>query len=261
MKDTASDRNQKPVMPALREDSQEDKRGGPNNVYDGRRESYKSHHHGANMEATKDAVNGWEWDLLSVRFVLLMLFLLATIATYVYMSITAINWTNAELADITSLVFRLATMTTGAIIPFVLAPAVCQLGQLALPQHISVSKNEVIRWIQPPLGINCGIVAIHIHMLVHYPWGIGPTALLCLLNSLAFLALLALVFAWMHEFRTKVHNVGQQQMIGVSEADEMMAQFEQLKASTGNIMFILLSLSQVIMIFSIYNVLSGRTFN
>ena len=210
-----------------------------------------------NDDSEPDAM-GWEWDLCSVKFLLLMLASLGANAVYVFFTLATLNVEEMALFKITVLVFKLLNMTTAIFIPWLLGPAACRLGPLALQPQLIVSQREFAAFLMPILGLCLGLMCIHAHALIDHLWGIIPVMVSSCLGGLGFMGIISLFFAWMTDFRMAARAVGCRVTISVLEADAVLARFEQLKAAVGPILFLLLALAQLIQIFSIYNIFTGK---
>jgi hypothetical protein len=210
------------------------------------------------VEQQDSEADAWEWDLCSARLWLLMLAMLVAYGGYIFFTVShMVNNNQVSLFNISVLAFKLLTMTTSVFIPWMLGPAACQLGSVALPKRLTISHFELSAAMIPIFTLILGLLCIHVHELADKPWGVIPVAFSALLDSLAFLGMLSLFYAWLYDFRQEARAVGSQLAITADQADDVLAWFSQLKNATGNTLFLLLVLCQMIQIFSSYNIFSG----
>ena len=205
-----------------------------------------------------DEIAGWEWDLCSIRFILLMLTLLAADAVYIVLTLSI--FTNSEMAlfNITILVFKLLNMTPSITVPWLLGPAVCRLGSWALPLGLVVSRKDLISPLVSLLGLTVGVVCIHAHAVAENMWYLASVAVSSCLSGLCFAGLMCAFFAWLQDFQKAAKATGQRAVLSADEADAVLARFEQLKLASGEMVFVLMALAQVVQIFSLYNVMTGE---
>jgi hypothetical protein len=197
----------------------------------------------------------WEWDCLSLRFWLLMMFLMAAIAVYIYFAVNRFCQGKKDLYSITILVYKLLNMTPTVIIPWTIAPAFIKLGQRALPPELVISAKDLAKWLVAPSLVTLGLALIHVHSVMEQPWGSLPVGLLSALNCAAYNGQMCFLFGWLHNFCQEAGKVGQQETIMAREAEFILAHFEQIKSACSDILFSFLLLCQVIQIFSSFNIL------
>jgi hypothetical protein len=97
---------------------------------------------------------GWEPDYCSPKFLLLMFISLAVDVTYCTiafifftLSMVANGLTNA--ANYTVLLFKLLTMTSFIFVPWIIGPAACRLGTLALRPELIVPRGALTSHLLP----------------------------------------------------------------------------------------------------------------
>ena len=206
----------------------------------------------------KNDYGGWEWDLCSARFLLLTLAMLAADTAYIFLTVSLFSQGNMALFNVTTLVFKFLNLTPAITFPWLLGHAARQMGQHAMPLHLALPKQDIIVPLLSVLCLYVGLMSIHSHNIGLHSWYAIPVAISSCLSGLGFLSILCTLFAWLHDFRQVAKVVGQQETITADESGSVLLWFEQLKAATGNILFVIILLSQVIQIFSSFNVLTGE---
>jgi hypothetical protein len=62
---------------------------------------------------------------------------------------------------------------------------------------------------------------------------------------------------WVEEFVAACSQLGRQQLASPAETDVMLERYEKLRASAGTLLLIMFSSIQLIIIFSVFNILPG----
>jgi hypothetical protein len=203
---------------------------------------------------------GWELDFYSVRYLLLLMAMLGADAVYMFFTVSCVG-SQIDLFNICILIFKILNMTTFVVIPWQLGPAVCQLGERALPMKLSITKRQLLAAMGPIPVFLLGLMCIHVHEVAHYPQGAIPVVVSAGFAGFSFMGMLCLLYAWLYDFRQTVKLASSQPTISVAEADEFLIQFDQLKNAIGTTLFVMLAICQITQIFSIYNIYAGSKCN
>jgi hypothetical protein len=213
-----------------------------------------------------DSGDGWEWDLLSPRFLLLMAVLMGANAGYFYFALATMDpLDQMDAKSITTLLYKLINLVTAFIYPLILGRAACRYGSFSLPARLHVSKQALLFWLLPvPIQL-LGIAFIHAQAVAECPLWVIPIAISSCLSGLVVIGMFILFFAWVTDFQQMAKSISDNHCdkidITARATVAVMTRFEQLKIAVGELSFFAMLMVQVIQIFSLYNIFTGIDYN
>jgi hypothetical protein len=124
-----------------------------------------------------------------------------TIAYFCFIFATLEPIEMITVMSVVTVLCRVVNLFTIAFNPLLAGQVAYRLGPHALPVGLSLPKREVACMMVPIVAQFLGIVCVHVHLLVLYPWGAVPVALACCMAGLSFSCLFFLFYSWMKDFQ------------------------------------------------------------
>ncbi len=207
------------------------------------------------------AEGGFNPHYSSMKFFLLMVTLFTSDAFYLLYVVNQLlkETDQPSLSDWSVLVFKITCLLTCTFFPVVFGLAASAQGTCTCQARMSLPLHTLAHVIIAVFMLNVGLSGIHVKTKVEDVVTLLPLSFKIIINFLAQTTSSLVTFAWLYDYLAHCPDGRKKKLITADETDGALELFEHLKSGTKSLLLASFSYVQLLLIFSLYNMMQGKS--
>ncbi len=163
-----------------------------------------------------------------------------------------------SLSDWSILSFKILCLVSRTLYPFSLGQAAYVLGARSCHAGMHLPLSTLIYIIISVFVLNAGLGGIHLKNHAEGEESLLPLIFVLTFGFVAHAACSLVSFTWLYDYMANCPDGRKQKQITADETDAAVELFERLKDGTKIMIFLTVSFVQILIVFSLYNMLQGE---